>query len=154
MTLFTRSLWPQSVRSPYTRLIIALLVAPGLIALVLGVLAFLIAGVSESSREDTLDYTLSIAPILALIPYVFTLTCGLSGSGILWATAQRGLLVWALAGGLLGALAGMLLGFSMEGGPNTVVLIAGAVLGWVLFTLIRRIAGVRDDPETSRISNA
>lgn len=150
MTLFTRSLWPSSVRTPYLRLFIALILAPGLIAVVLALLAFLIAGVSESNQEDTLGYTFSIAPILALIPYGFTFSFGLVGIAILWATAQRGLLVWALAGGLLGALAGMLLGFSMDGGPNSVVLIAGAVHGWVLFTLIRRFAGIRSDPDTAR----
>lgn len=154
MTLFTRSLWPDSVQSPYTRLMVALFVAPFLIAALLAGGAFMIAGMTENSREDVIAVTTDSALAIMALVVVFTLTFGLAGIAILWATAQRGLLIWALAGAIMGALAGTLFAFGFMGGPNGAILGIASVIGWILFVLIRRIAGIAPDPKVVRVERA
>ena len=151
MTLFTRSLWPASVRSPYVRLVVALVVAPMLIAALLTVAAFLIAGMTEPTQSDVIAVTLEQSLVLTAAVIAFTATFGLLGVLILWATAQRGLLIWVLAGAILGTLAGAILAFGFMGAPHWVFLAITAVIGWILFVLIRRVAGVAPDPENASL---
>ena len=145
MTLFTRSLWPTSVRSPYRRLAIALIVSPLLLAALLSIAAYLIAGMTEATQERVVAVTADSALALTEMMIGFTITFGLLGVGLLWATAQRSLLIWAIAGAILGALAGTLIGFVTGAGPSKVLLIGLSVIGWVEFLLIRKIAGIRPD---------
>ena len=145
MTLFTRSLWPASVQAPYRRLAIAMIVSPLLLAALLSLGAFLIAGMSEPTRERVMSLTWDSAIALTAIMLVFTAIFGLLGVLVLWAAAQRGIVIWAVTGAILGAVAGTIFGFLAEIGPHKVILIGLAVIGWVEFLLIRKLAGIRAD---------
>lgn len=153
MSLFTPSLWPGATATPWRKLVMSILFAPLLPLLLLAVLVFLIGGMTQTNRELALAYTYETVPVLVIAIYVFTLTFGLAGIAVLWALGQRGLLVWALTGGVLGVAAGLFLGLTMAEGPPAELLIACAVLGWILFVLIRRFAGVRA-PERPRPSTS
>lgn len=146
MSLFTPSLWPGATSVPYRKIVLAFALAPLLPSLLLAAGTFLIAGMSQSTRELTLAYTLETAPALASALYVFTFTFGILGFIGLWAMSSRSILSWAVLGGVLGALSGLLLGQLMTDGAPGILLIACAVLGWIVFLLLRRFAGVRQPP--------
>ena len=143
MTLFTRSLWPERVGRPYLRLAMAMVMAPVALATVLTLFAYLIAGMTELTRADTIVVTLEAAVAFFFYLPAFTLTFGLAGVALLWSLGRRGVLHWLSAGAGAGALAAAGLGL-LAGGRIVPVQVAVAVaLGLVLFVLIRWIAGVR-----------
>lgn len=144
MTLFTRSLWTEEVRAPYRRMGVAMIVAPLIVSALLSLGAFLIAGMTETSQTGVMAITTDSAIALTATTFLFTMTFGVAGIALLWALAQRHIIVWALTGATLGALAGTLVGFFMEGGPNRVILVAFAFCAWILFVLIRRFAGIQN----------
>ncbi len=144
MSLFTRSLWPQEAKAPYKRLVLALLMAPVLVAALLTLLAFLIAGMSEETREGTLSVTLDAAASMLMLATLYTATFGLVGVTLLWSLNQRGPLAWAIVGLLLGSIAGLMFGRLFMGGVDRMLLISFSLSSWLLFTMIRRIAGIRD----------
>jgi hypothetical protein len=129
MTLFTRTLWPERVARPYLRLTGALIAAPLVLAAALTLLAFLIAGSTEFTRE---------------VP-AFTLTFGLAGVALLWALGRRGVLAWLVAGAGAGLLVAVGHGLFSPDGIVPMQTAVAVVLGLVLFLLIRWIAGVRLD---------
>lgn len=145
MNIFTRSLWPASVRSPYTRLLVALGLAPFLFATLLTIAAFLVAGMSEPTREAAIDVTIDSGLSLFALTYIYTLTFGLVGIMILWALAQRGIFAWAVCGAVTGAIASMVFGEAFLEGTSRGLVIAFAFGGWMIYLLIRRIAGIQDD---------
>lgn len=145
MTLFTRSLWPDTVAHPIRKLVLAMIAAPLAVLVLLVLVAFLVSGMTRPTQGEALAYTLDIVPMLAAALFGFMASFGAFGVGILWAFAQRGILVWALTGALMGALAGTVLGFVVENGPNRMVLLSCAFLGWVLFLLVRRFARVQSE---------
>lgn len=149
MNLFTRSLWPRHVRSPYLRLCLAIVAGPFLIASLLTLAAFLLAGMSEPTRERVMAVTLDAGVAMFSLSYGYMLTFGLVGIMMLWALAQRGILAWAVAGAVTGVIAGMLFGEVLMGGADRGLLIAFAFGGWLLFIAIRRLAGVQDDDTAS-----
>ena len=144
MSLFTRSLWPKSERRPYLRLLLALLISPVVIAGLLTLSAFLIAGMTEQTKEGTMETTRQAALTLSAVVGLFTVSFGLIGVTMLWALAQRGPLAWALAGALLGALGGVVFTMTSMGRIEGPVLIAFFMCGWAMFLMIRWIAGIRD----------
>ena len=143
MTLFTRSLWPERVRRPYLRLAGALIAAPVVLASVLTLLAFLIAGSTEATEDATLAMTNEAAVVFFITLPAFTLTFGLAGVGLLWSLARRGVLAWLITGAGAGALVATGHGLFVEGGIIPIQMAVAVVLGLGLFTLIRWIAGVR-----------
>lgn len=143
MVLSSRALWSSDVRSPLTRLLIALFIAPLIMSALLTVAAFLIAGMSEPTQADVMSVTHEAAVAALMLNYVFTLTFGLAGILGLWFLEQRGSIVWAIAGALMGALASVVFGTFFMDGVERVLLLAFALAGWALFVLIRWIAGVR-----------
>jgi hypothetical protein len=143
MTLFTRSLWPERVRRPYLRLAGALIAAPLVLVAVLTLLAFVVAGSTETTRAGTLAVTNEAAVGFFVYLSAFTLTVGLAGVALLWRFGRRGALAWLSAGAGGGALAAAGLGLSSGAGFVPVQMAVAAVLGLVLFVLIRWIAGVR-----------
>jgi len=108
--------------------------------------AFLIAGMSEPTQEDVLKVTTEAGIAMISLNYAFTLTFGLLGVVGLWFLDQRGPLVWAIAGGLMGALAGVFFGTLFMGGVDRALLLAFGLGGWALFILIRWIGGIRLQP--------
>lgn len=144
MTSSTRSLWTEDVRSPVMRMGVALMLAPLVVSALLALGAFLIAGMTEASQENVMSTTIDSGITLTAVTFLFTLTFGLAGVCMLWALAQRHIIVWAATGAILGALAGTLVGFFMDGGPNRILLVAFAFFGWVLFLLIRRFARIQN----------
>lgn len=144
MSLFTPSLWPATVRRPYLRLALGMVVGPVFIAAFLTLAAFLIAGMSSPTREETMAATWEAAIVFVSVVVVFTLTFGAIGVMILWSLAQRGPFVWALIGAVLGALAGVSFTFMAFGRVEFPVLVAFVLCGWAMFLLIRWVAGIRD----------
>jgi hypothetical protein len=138
------ALWPYRDRVPLPRVAAALVAAPGLLALLLGLAAFLVMGMTETTGEAVFRETIRSAGALALLVYGFTFSFGLLGIALLWARAQRGLLAWALTGAVTGALAGLLFGLVAMSGVRGALVIAFALGGWAVFLLIRRIAGVAE----------
>ncbi len=143
MTLFTRSLWPETIGRPYLRLAMAMVTAPVALATVLTLLAFLVAGATEMTRERTIVVTLEAAVAFFVYLPAFTLSFGLAGVALLWSLGQREVLVWFATGAGAGALAAAGLGLFAGGRIVPVQVAVAVVLGLVLFVLIRRIAGVR-----------
>ncbi len=143
MTLFTRSLWPETVGRPYLRLATAMVAAPVILATVLTLLAFLVAGATELTRERTIVVTLQAAVAFFVYLPAFNLTFGLAGVALLWSLGQRETLVWLAAGAGAGALAATGLGLIAGGRIVPVHVTVAVVLGLLLFALIRWIAGVR-----------
>ncbi len=127
----------------YTRLAVAMVIAPMILAAILTAGAFLIAGMSESDRDTVMQVTRESGIAMAMLSYGFTLTFGIFGVVGLWFLEQRGPVVWAIAGGILGALAGMIFGVVFMGGFDRVLLLSFGLGGWALFILIRWIAGIR-----------
>ena len=143
MPLFpARALWPARDRVPFLRLGVALVAAPAVLALLLGVAAFLVMGMTEATSEAVLRETLRSAAALALLVFVFTFTFGLAGIALLWASARHGMLAWALAGATAGALAGALFGALAMSGVRGPLVMAFAIGGWATFLLVRRFAGI------------
>jgi len=145
MTLFARSLWPARVRRPYLRLAGALIAAPLVLAAVLSLLAFLIAGSTEFTRAETLAVTNEAAVVFFVALPAFTLTFGLAGVALLWAMGRRGVLAWLGAGAGAGVLVATGHGVFAADGIAPIQITVAVVLGLVLFLLIRWFAGVRLD---------
>jgi len=145
MTLFSRSLWPERTHSPWLRLTGALIAAPLVLASVLTLLAFLIAGSTEPTRQATLAVTNEAAVVFFVALPAFSLSFGLAGVAVLWALGKRGMLAWLTAGAGTGLLVAAGHGLFAAGGFVPVQVAIAVVLGLVLFLLIRWIAGVRLD---------
>ena len=143
MLLFTRSLWPETVARPYLRLAMAMVAAPVALATALTLLAFLIAGSTELTRERTVAVTLEAAVAFFFYLIAFNLTGGLAGVALLWSMGQREVLAWLAAGAGAGAIAAAALGLVAGGRIVPVQVAVAVVLGLTLFALIRWIAGVR-----------
>ena len=145
MTLFTRSLWPDTVQAPYRRLVIALILAPLVLSALLILCAFLINGMSDPTLDAVITSTVNAGLAILALMYGFTLIFGLGGIALLWSFGQRGLGVWAFTGGVTGVLAGAIFDYAFLGRMDPYVLIVFAVFGWVEFLLIRKFAGIRSD---------
>lgn len=144
MTLFTRCLWPETVRSPYRRLTVALVAAPAILSVILSLIALVMAGIAEQSGKDAFAAGVDSAITLTTVVFAYTLTFGVSGICLLWSLAQRSSLTWAAAGLVAGALGGFLLSeIAMDRGSRALVIFA-AVTSVALFLLIRAIAGIQD----------
>jgi hypothetical protein len=147
MPLFSaRALWPARDRAPLLRLCLALVAAAAVLALLLGLAAFIVMGMTEATGEAVLRQTLRSASALALLVFTFTFTFGVAAVALLWALARRGMPAWALTGAAAGALAGLLFGgFAMPGFAAPLVA-AFAIGGTVILLLVRRFAGVVEAP--------
>jgi hypothetical protein len=143
MTLFTRSLWSETIARPYLRLAGALIAAPLVLAAMLTLLAFLLAGSTEATRAGTLAVTNEAAVVFFVALPAFSLTFGLAGVALLWVLARRGVLAWLLTGAGAGALVAAGQGVLSGAGVVPAQMAVAVVLGLVLFILIRWIAGVR-----------
>ena len=144
MSLFTRSLWPDSVRRPYLRLALGMVLAPVLIAGLLSVAAHLTNGASMATREAALAQTREAATVFSIYVLMFALSFGVLGVLRLWATGQRGAFSWMMMGAILGALAGVILGLTTLGEIEIGLLIVCSALSWAMFLTIRWIAGIRE----------
>lgn len=146
MISLVRGLWPEDEPAPMLRLLRGMLLAPMVVSLMLAMGAFLISGMARAQRAEAIAVALDSAVSLTALVFLFTFTLGLLGVLALGYATLRGTLVWALTGGLLGALSGVIFGIAMTGWPNQVMILAFAVLGWVLFLLLRWFAGIRTPP--------
>jgi len=143
MTLFTRSLWPERVRRPYLRLAAAVAAAPLLLAGLLTGIAYLVAGMSVASGEAVAQRTSDAAWAFFTFLPGFTLTFGLAGIALLWWRALRGKLAWALGGAATGLVASIAIGTAGGTELSPVQAAVAAVLGALVFLLIRWLAGIR-----------
>ena len=143
MMLFSRSLWPDRVLRPYLRMAGALIAAPLVLAAGLTLLAFLVAGSTEPTREGTLAVTNQAAVVFFVALPAFSLTFGLAGVALLWSLGRRGVLAWLATGAGAGMLVAAGHGLLNGEGVASVQMAVAVALGMVLFALIRWIAGVR-----------
>lgn len=144
MTLFTRSLWPDTVRAPYRRLLLAMVLSPCVLSIVLSLIAVVLAGLSEQSGEAARAAAIDSALTLTVAIFGFTISFGVIGVVVLWSFAQRGPAAWAVAGLVAGALAGAMLTEVAITGAGSPVVIFTSVTSVALFLLVRAIAGVQD----------
>lgn len=144
MSRLAQTLWPARDRPPWPRLALALVAAPALMTLLLGVGAFLISGMALATGEEVFRATLRSTIALGALAFLFTFTFGLAGIALLWAAARRGLMAWALAGAAAGALAGLLFGGLAMDGVRGSLVVAFALSGWAILVMVRGFAGVRD----------
>jgi len=120
-----------------------MIAAPLVLAAVLTMLAFLAAGSTETTEAETMEVTKDAAMwFFGGLP-AFTLTFGLAGVAVLCALGQCEGWAWFLTGAVTGALAAAGLGLLTNRGIVPTHVLAVAVLGLILFALIRWIAGVR-----------
>lgn len=143
MTRFSRSLWPERVRRPCLRLAVALVAAPLALAAGLTLLAFVVAGSTEPTREATLVVTNHAAVVFFVALPAFSLTIGFGGVLLLWFLGRRGVLAWLVTGIGAGMLVAIGHGFFSGDGIVAAQMVVAVVLGVILFALIRWIAGVR-----------
>jgi hypothetical protein len=143
MMLFSRSLWPDRVLRPYLRMAGALIAAPLVLAAGLTLLAFLVAGSTEPTREGTLAVTNQAAAVFFVALPAFSLTFGLAGVALLWSLGRRGVLAWLATGAGAGMLVAAGHGLFNGEGVVPVQMAVAVALGVALFALIRWIAGVR-----------
>lgn len=143
MSPLTRTFWPDAQVLPVRRLVMAFIFAPLAVGLVVVLMAFLIAGMSEPTSAGVLRVTLNATAALVPMLFVFMLTFGVLGILVLWILSQRGILAWAVCGALMGALASLLMGEFLMGGVERPFLIASAIGGWTMLLLFRWIAGIR-----------
>jgi hypothetical protein len=134
------------VKVSVVRLVVAMLVAPLILAGVLTAAAFMIAGMSEPSQDAVMAVTHESGIAMLTLSYAFTLIFGVAGVAGLWFLDQRGPVVWAFAGALLGAVAGLIFGAAFMGGVERALLLGFGLGGWAIFILIRWIAGIRLTP--------
>lgn len=144
MSMFGRKLWPPTESHPYTRMALAIVVAPAIWGLVASAFGFVVGGMTEATREATLAFTYDMALAAFLFLFAFTLTLGLLGIGVLWVLSQRSAISWAMMGGGLGALVAAIHSYLDAGVFKPDLMILYVVLGWSLFLTIRWIAGVRE----------
>ena len=144
MTLFSRCLWPKTVRAPYRRLAVAVVASPAILSLILSLIAVVMAGLSEQSGKEAMAAGVDSAITLTTVVFLYTLTFGLAGICLLWSLVQRSSTTWGAAGLVSGALGGFFLSeIAMDRGGAALVIFA-AVTSVALFLLIRTIAGIQD----------
>lgn len=124
------------------RLALALVVAPLILAAFLTLLAYLAAAAGEPTRADTMARTTDAARTFFLYLPLFSLTAGLAGALALLRLGLRGRIAWAGTGALLGAGAAAALGLISPSGPMTTHILVIAVLGFLMMSLVRGIAGI------------
>lgn len=147
MVALDKSFWPDDVRHPYRRLVVALLLGPAILGIILTMTAFLMSRLSSGSQAESLTEAIDAARQIFFYLVLFTPTVCLSGVIILWAVRARGPIPWALMGGFCGAIVGVAYGLVQFGQVQQQLLIVFGVLGWALFLVIRWLAGVRNAAE-------
>lgn len=145
MALFTRSLWPESVRAPYRRLVGALVVSSVLVSALLTLTAFVLAAMSEQTTGAVIAVTIDSGIAIGMLVAMFAVTFGLLGVAVLWALSQRGMLAWMTTGLLFGAVAGMLFGGLATKDFARALVVVFAVSGLAFFVLVRLFAGIQDE---------
>lgn len=143
MSLFTRSLWPDNVGHPYLRLAVAMVAAPLVIAAVMTLIAWVIAGSSETTRAGTMALTREAAVLFLTAAGIFGVLAGIPGVATLWALGKRSIIAWMATGSGLGAVLSILLSTLQTGQATPAAITVGVIFCWLMFTLIRAIAGVR-----------
>ncbi|MEM7060932.1 MAG: hypothetical protein AAF557_25415 [Pseudomonadota bacterium] len=118
-----------------------------LIAAVLTLFAFFLAGSTASDRESVLTVTIDSGIAIFALVIGFTLTFGIISVLGLWALELGGPLAWGLTGIIAGAIAGIMFGAIAVNGIDRGVLVIFAIMGGALMLLIRAIAGIRGDVE-------
>ena len=148
MRLSVSTFWPQANVLPTRRLIQAALLAPLIVSVVIVLLAFLIAGMSESNSAGVVAVTLNAASILVPVLFLFMFTFGALGIVALWLLRLRNAMAWAVCGALMGALASWLTGELQTEQVTRPLLIGSAVVGWSMLLLFRWLAGIRQSVDT------
>ena len=146
MSMFSKSIWPKSVKSPYRRLALGVALAPLAITALLSGVAFLLAGMSEETGTSVTSVTLNAAQAFMTLVYGFTVTFGLAGVLALWAMGMASLMTWIFCGFLTGGLAGLVFSQLTAGAIQPTIVMAFALGASLLMMLIRAIAGIQDEP--------
>ena len=142
-----QAILPPNKSSPLLSLAKAFILAPLALSAQLGGGAFLVAKMASGPSGDPLSVALTSAVSLTGLVFLFTFTLGVLGVLVLARLRRRDPLSWAMTGGAMGAISAVVFGLFMGGMPHWVILVAAALLGWVLFLLLRWFAGVKAEPK-------
>lgn len=143
MSSLSRTFWPDAEVLPIRRVLLAFICAPLIVGMIVVLMAFLIAGMSEPTSAGVVRVTLNATAALVPMLFAFMIVFGTLGIIALWYLSQRGILAWAVCGALTGALASLLMGELLMDGVERPILIAFAIGGWTMMLLFRWIAGIR-----------
>lgn len=147
MVFFSRSLWPESIRNPYLRLCIALILAPVLVAALLTLVAFLLAGSTAPNADEVLKITLDSGIAIIFLIGGFTLIGAIPCILVLWFLEQTGIVIWLTMGVIAGAGTGIAFAEIAMNGIDRGFLVISVMVGGVLLMMIRAIAGIRSAPD-------
>ena len=151
MIRVVRPLWPETETPPVRRLVIAFVLAPLLMTILLAIGSALVAGMSTGTQTDLVAVITSSAVSLGAVVFLFALTFGVVGVLGLGAAGLRGVLPWAATGGLMGGVAGALYAIATEPADLQIMVLAVGLIGWVLFLMLRWLAGVKTPPRKSSV---
>lgn len=144
MSEMNRTVEPSDTPIALRRLAAAMILAPLLWGAFGTLIFFLVGGMSETSQSGTLEFTFDGMIFSFGLMFGFTFTFGLVGVAALWWFGFRSVVVWALTGGLLGALVATLQSMLTIAFNNQTLLIFFVIVGWGLFVSIRALAGIRE----------
>lgn len=140
----TRDYWPNTVRSPYRRLALAILFGPLVVVALVGtVLWGAWMAVNPLGAGMALFWELMSGAVIAL--YILT-AVALPVIVLLWSTRVRALWAYALAGLALGFAAAALHAFTRDQGFSLPAMAIVAVIGAIHLVVIRTLAGIRAGP--------
>lgn len=142
-----KSLWPVDAKRPVFWLVLSLFLAPFIWGSLGSFAGFAIIEMSKGAAQDTLDDTIDVILVSYGLMFGFTFTLGLLGVLVLWWAGQRGAVVWAMTGGLLGGFMAAAFSFASAGMLNQKLMILFVFIGWGLFLTIRWIGGVKPDAD-------
>ncbi|MEM9783450.1 MAG: hypothetical protein AAF899_13365 [Pseudomonadota bacterium] len=145
MQTFRDRLWPRHVRNPWTRLVAGFVVAPASATIVIAMIAFMIAGVSEATRAGTLVVTIDAT--LAFVNFVIVLMIAAVAPAVavLALARWRSGIVWTAMGGLAGIATAYFLA-ELRGSPLYPAIPVGGVTAAYLMAVLRWVSGIRRDP--------
>ncbi len=134
---------PTSTKPGWTRLALAIVIAPLVLAAVLTLAAYLVAGFAEVGRAGALKRTREAGEAFFFFLPLFSVTVGLFGVLVLRRLGWRSGFGWLASGAVLGALTAAGMGLVGSQGLVGTHMAIFAVLGLCLFALIRLIAGIK-----------
>lgn len=137
---------PDDGAWPYGRIVLAVIAAPFIATGLVGALSFIVAGVSEPTREAVMDVTRVYAWEFFKFSLTFTLLAVIPGVILLVLLGGRGVMVWLGMGMIFGAGATAGFTWAMRAGDDlSVAALVGLVFGSGMFLMVRWLSSIRTD---------
>lgn len=136
-----RSYWPDHIRRPYLRLLLASIVAPAPAAFASTVFAWWIY--QSEGPETAMSGAIGIGVYVLIGLYIITIVGGAVMIPYLWSTRRRSFWPWVFGGAVAGAAAAAIGLVVAERAFSLVPVIVLATLGAAAFLTMRWVAGIR-----------